>query len=699
VTNQNDVQLYVKSLEDGDFAKGVSVVSGIEMHDLHWLGDGMHVLALIRDRGRLVVVLINVKEKASKIIARTNDADITEYSVDEQGKTLVFAADAGNTSGTSRPEHEEIEQGYLIQPMPQRDNLYHQARLFVVSSIAATEWSKPIELQLTSPLTNAPIQSLSYVNLLHLSMSPDGSSLLFSLVDSEHIPSAWMNNPIVKPFKELGVPLELTVIHGMKTQETKMSFASSFVYQTPVWADDSSSYVMVSTAAVNEPSPANGSDSLHGLPPPHVYSVNRISGIAEEVTSVSAAAPQVLYVDRDGDILLRPGNAAIERISRKGGRWKTQSPIVIPVRAQRSRNYTALATDGRNVVGDYEDAATPPEVFIYSIGQTSIHVLATLNPEFNQLQIAPTRAFSWRTSDGYQLHGTLWLPPDYKDGVKYPLVIQTKPDVGDFACDSGGNHDPSFAPQPIANVGMIYLARTRPIDYRGTDDEAHYPKGYPGGLSEAAFQMDVWDSAVRALVQQGIVAPNRVGIIGFSRTGWYVEYILAHSAMRYQAATAADNVLYSMGDYWVHQTQRAVLDSELLYGGPPYGPTLNNWREYSISFNLDKIRTPLLMEVFGEGIEYAPGKSIPDTLVPAFEIVTALAHFKQPAALYYYQNDVHQPNHPQTRLASLQRNLDWYRFWLQGCERPEPQLVDQYLGWRKLRELGLSSEKQLPSEH
>jgi hypothetical protein len=37
---------------------------------------------------------------------------------------------------------------------------------------------------------------------------------------------------------------------------------------------------------------------------------------------------------------------------------------------------------------------------------------------------------------------------------------------------------------------------------------------------------------------------------------------------------------------------------------------------------------------------------------------------------------------PQARLASVQRNLDWYRFWPQSYERPNPEDPDQYVRWR-----------------
>ena len=57
-----------------------------------------------------------------------------------------------------------------------------------------------------------------------------------------------------------------------------------------------------------------------------------------------------------------------------------------------------------------------------------------------------------------------------------------------------------------------------------------------------------------------------------------------------------------------------------------------------------------------------------------------------PVELFYYPNEEHAPDHPQARLATLQRNIDWYRFWLQGYERPTPEDKTQYARWWKLRD-------------
>ncbi len=146
---------------------------------------------------------------------------------------------------------------------------------------------------------------------------------------------------------------------------------------------------------------------------------------------------------------------------------------------------------------------------------------------------------------------SLFMPPEYDAKIRYPLVIHSHAAASNFFCDSGFNHEPSFAPQPLANAGMMYLIRILPDSMKRGEEEAHYPKGYPGLLGEAAFQTDLWDSAVEKLVAEGLVDPARVGIIGFSRSGWYTEFALTHARTKLLRATAADNVQYSMGEYWL----------------------------------------------------------------------------------------------------------------------------------------------------
>jgi hypothetical protein len=49
--------------------------------------------------------------------------------------------------------------------------------------------------------------------------------------------------------------------------------------------------------------------------------------------------------------------------------------------------------------------------------------------------------------------------------------------------------------------------------------------------------------------------------------------------------------------------------------------------------------------------------------------------------------DEHVITNPVERLASQGISVDWFRFWLQGYENPDPAKADQYKRWRELKKL------------
>ena len=74
-------------------------------------------------------------------------------------------------------------------------------------------------------------------------------------------------------------------------------------------------------------------------------------------------------------------------------------------------------------------------------------------------------------------------------------------------------------------------------------------------------------------------------------------------------------------------------------------------------------------------------------LAKHLEEYVGLTRLQRPVELYYYPLEQHQMDHPLARIAALQRNTDWHRFWLQGYERPNPEDPDQYKRWEHLRKL------------
>ena len=67
------------------------------------------------------------------------------------------------------------------------------------------------------------------------------------------------------------------------------------------------------------------------------------------------------------------------------------------------------------------------------------------------------------------------------------------------------------------------------------------------------------------------------------------------------------------------------------------------------------------------------------------ELYTRLAASPTPVEMYAYANETHSKWEPRHKLAVYERNLDWFRFWLQDYEDPNPVKAGQYRIWRGMK--------------
>ena len=695
-TNQNDIELYVRALPGGQNETSRRLSTDVAFSQMHWLRDGRHLALLMRQNAHIAVGSIDTETGAREVLAST-DSDIEEYSIDRDGNTLVYTTDVPAQELHPHSE-EEIRRGYRI---PNEGNpaagqvhqsMFQEKNLFLVRRLPDGKWSSPEQLSLRHPLTGKLETRILCTDRFALSLSPDGRKLLMTLpgldlradLDTSNWPKNWLDSPNIQNHLTQGTPLMIPALLDLDSRRVSIPMETPYVDSGALWAPDGQSLLMSAMSPVG--SSWEDQDRKAGIAshyPFHLWHVNLGNGLVQQV--LPGSVQELLSYDGHR-VLLSTADRTIEILENiKGAAWGKISEFRIPV--EDFHGDSGLAVSGDYLLAGYQNTTTPPEIILYKHGDHQVQVIDRLNPEFDHLTLAPSRLVSWQTPEGKLMEGLLILPTSYVSGQRYPLVIQTKAGRGQFLCDGGEYHMPSFAPQPLANDGIAYLVSL------GGDDSSAYPKGYPGGIAEAVFYSDVWDSAVSSLYKDGIIDKNKVGIIGFSRTGWSVEYALSHAATQYKAATVADNVQYTFAEYWFDHSNVYARGADAMYGGPPYGSTLKNWMQYSPSFNLEKIHTPLLMEAMGYGVREDRAGSTPFNLIPRYEALIGLTRLGKPVEMYYYPDEDHEPNHPQARLASLQRNIDWYRFWLQGYERPNPQDPDQYKRWEYLRELQGADDK------
>ncbi|SFK49884.1 Atxe2 family lasso peptide isopeptidase [Rhodanobacter glycinis] len=180
------------------------------------------------------------------------------------------------------------------------------------------------------------------------------------------------------------------------------------------------------------------------------------------------------------------------------------------------------------------------------------------------------------------------------------------------------------------------------------------------------------ESAVQLLASEGRIDRSKVGMGGLSFGSEVTMWTLIHSDVITAASMASPTtsfMYYLLGSN-IGKPFLSLLRTNWQLGAPDKTPA--QWRKISPTLNLDKIHAPILMQFPEQEYMFALGYAIP----------LMLSHR---ADVYVFPNEPHNKFQPRHKLAVYARNLDWFRFWLQGYEDPDPTRAAQYAHWRTMR--------------
>ena len=357
------------------------------------------------------------------------------------------------------------------------------------------------------------------------------------------------------------------------------------------------------------------------------------------------------------------GPARIERYMYVDKSWIPASSL--PKKIERaSSSASECRGHGQLQISVRQSLNDPPALWITDKMTGKSAELWDPNPQFASMKLSKTTRFIWKDKTGYEWSGGLVWPVNYVPGKRYPLVIQIY-QFRDKEFMTDGTEPTAMAARPLASAGMFYL--------QGTKKPVHTLD-----LREANDHLEGFLSAIDNLASQGLVDSTKVGIIGYSWTCWYVEHALIQAPDRFMAATIADGNDNSYMQYRIIGVGNPAFEEqyERFNGGKPVGPGLIHWMENAPSFHLDQVKTPLRIEAIR-----------PTSLLGEWELYSSLWQQGKPVDLMYFPDGQHILQKPLDRLASQQGNVDWFRFWLEGYEDPDPSKREQYRRWNQIRAL------------
>jgi dipeptidyl aminopeptidase/acylaminoacyl peptidase len=517
-----------------------------------------------------------------------------------------------------------------------------------------------------------------------LSLSPDGNYLTFNFRPAE-VPPAWKSNTVYKWLADGGVPVDALELYSLQTNQARLAFnATDAGFERPtMWSNDSRSFSVVSLAPVG--SSWERDDIAAGFLEgrqlesfTHVFAVDVLDGSVSQVLKTPPVWSQsgiLFWKNANSPMLVQTDAKTFTWLVRDNNLWREKShfgPAVegLSLEPSAAENGAAVASNGEYIIGIAETTMSPPDIFVDRIKTNRSEVLTDLNPEYREIALGNVEKISWKNSVGADCTGYLIKPVAYRTEHKYPLVIMAKGWTDSFISDT--RFQTAFPPQSLANAGFVVLMANMP-------GQNQQPKSYTANMGETFNWIAMVESGITHLDELGLIDWNNVGIMGFSRTSWDVDFMITHSSFRFAAASSADSGLYNYGSYWYNNSKDTMRNAEQQFGGPPYGASWKEWLSYSPAFNAQAAHVPLLMEYCGYGFLSEP--------LHGLEFFVALNRQEKPVELYFYPQGDHVLDTPAERVASLQRNVDWFRFWMQGIERPGPEDSEQYVRWHALRNL------------
>jgi dienelactone hydrolase len=282
--------------------------------------------------------------------------------------------------------------------------------------------------------------------------------------------------------------------------------------------------------------------------------------------------------------------------------------------------------------------------------------------------------FEWRDERNVLWKGVLVLPEGGTTANRQlPLVLQAANHLFPHVFFPDGALSAGFAAQAMAARGFAVLT----FQTSGPEHSASGPREGSGFIAGI-------ESAIAALVNQRGIDRERVGLIGFSHSGYLTNYAVTHLESSHLAAALiqdswdAGYVQYLFSGVASPGDALAQSGYERQYeGSGSFWDNKQAWIKDAPGFNAEQVHTPVLFTVHGG---FTAG------LLSELESYAGLQILHKPVDLIALPGASHTLLRPGHRRAAMEASMDWMSFWLQQRESPDPAKEAQYVYWRQLRQ-------------
>jgi dipeptidyl aminopeptidase/acylaminoacyl peptidase len=288
----------------------------------------------------------------------------------------------------------------------------------------------------------------------------------------------------------------------------------------------------------------------------------------------------------------------------------------------------------------HESAWSPPDLYMWDPAARQARQLTfSSHAAFRQEHFATVRRVSFKSFDGFAIHGFLLTPKAFNPGERLPGIVNLHPNTyGQFY-----DHWNPYAHYLVQSGYVMLMADQRGSAGYGREfREAGAGAGWDNLIAEDIKAMSLF------LKEQAAVDPERMGIMGLSQGGYRTLQALTNNPELYRAG------IDLMGP--ADRRRPFVNRNALFHVGVPPEQDPELWDRISPITAIEKLRAPLLVLHSDRDLNVAPGQS--------YNLIDELERQHKTYEVVYYPDEAHGLADPAHQLDSYERILAFFDRYL-----------------------------------
>jgi dipeptidyl aminopeptidase/acylaminoacyl peptidase len=294
-----------------------------------------------------------------------------------------------------------------------------------------------------------------------------------------------------------------------------------------------------------------------------------------------------------------------------------------------------------------QNVAKPGDAYVSPVAAFSPVKISNVNQEIAGYPIPKTEVIRWKSFDGQEIEGLLTYPLDYREGKKYPFILNIHGGpAGVFTETFIASNSGAYPIAALAEKGIFVL---RPNPRGSTGYGVNFRTANQRDWGGADYQ-DLM-TGVDFVISKGLVDSTKMGVMGWSYGGFMSSWIVGHTS-RFKAA--------SIGAPVVDLASQNMTDD--IGGFLPSYMKKQPWEDWDVYTThsplryVQHVKTPVLLQ-HGDA----------DIRVPFSQGVmfyNALKRRDVPVRFLVLPRQPHGPTEPKMALKVQQTNLEWMQHYL-----------------------------------